>query len=387
MAKKFTYEYVYNYFKTQSCELLSDSYTNSKTKMSYICSCGNISITTLGDFKSGCRCKKCAGNEKHTYEYVHNYFKSQGCELLSKKYVNAMTKMSYICSCGNHSEIKFNTFKNGTRCKRCGNKKSSDMQRYSYEYVHNYFEEQNCTLLDESYIDSKTKMKYICSCGEKSEIIFNSFKNGHRCKSCGYKNRSMPTKHSFEYIKAYFEEQNCKLLSKEYFDKDSLLEYICSCGIASKISFNNFRNGHRCISCGAKKTGEKLRHTYSEVYDYFKDNGCVLLSLEYIDNISPLNYICECGRESKITFSNFKNGNSCKRCGYAKITGKNNYNWNPNKTDEERIRDSIIKRNYPEYKQWRTDVFERDNYNCQCCGVIGGTLNAHHLEGMQTTQK
>lgn len=36
-------------------------------------------------------------------------------------------------------------------------------------------------------------------------------------------------------------------------------------------------------------------------------------------------------------------------------------------------------RNNSKYKEWKQNVFERDNYTCQCCGKRGGTLNAHHL--------
>ena len=32
-----------------------------------------------------------------------------------------------------------------------------------------------------------------------------------------------------------------------------------------------------------------------------------------------------------------------------------------------------------EYRDWRTAVYERDNYTCQCCGQRGGRLNAHHI--------
>lgn len=32
-----------------------------------------------------------------------------------------------------------------------------------------------------------------------------------------------------------------------------------------------------------------------------------------------------------------------------------------------------------EYKNWRTDVYKRDQYTCQCCGSRGVRLNAHHI--------
>jgi hypothetical protein len=33
-----------------------------------------------------------------------------------------------------------------------------------------------------------------------------------------------------------------------------------------------------------------------------------------------------------------------------------------------------------EYLEWRSKVFERDNYTCQKCGVRGGILHPHHLK-------
>ena len=38
-----------------------------------------------------------------------------------------------------------------------------------------------------------------------------------------------------------------------------------------------------------------------------------------------------------------------------------------------------ILRHRREYKSWRTSVYERDNYTCQCCGSRGNRLNAHHI--------
>ena len=32
------------------------------------------------------------------------------------------------------------------------------------------------------------------------------------------------------------------------------------------------------------------------------------------------------------------------------------------------------------FRNWRKEVFKRDNWTCQECGVIGGSLQAHHIK-------
>lgn len=57
-------------------------------------------------------------NKKYTFEIVKNIFKEQKCELLEHDYKNTKQKLKYICNCGNESVITFESFKNGTRCKK-----------------------------------------------------------------------------------------------------------------------------------------------------------------------------------------------------------------------------------------------------------------------------
>lgn len=60
---------------------------------------------------------------------------------------------------------------------------------------------------------------------------------------------------------------------------------------------------------------------------------------------------------------------------YSQIRGKNHPNWKDGITSlTKKIRDSF------QYRQWRSDVFTRDDFTCQECGRRGGCLHAHHKE-------
>lgn len=126
---KYTYEYVYTYFKDNGCLLLELEYIDSRTLMRYICKCGNLSKITFIRFKAGSRCMSCGGCKKYTYEYVYNYFKKHGCKLLETYYKDANTLMRYICKCGKESTISFSTFKSGGRCRKCGSKKMAESKK------------------------------------------------------------------------------------------------------------------------------------------------------------------------------------------------------------------------------------------------------------------
>lgn len=158
--------------------------------------------------------------------------------------------------------------------------------------------------------------------------------------------------------------------------------------ILDLLKFHSRTDAAKIVGCHAvtfrkkcKEYGipiERRKYTFKEVKEYFEEQGCKLLEEEYFHNKHPMKYRCACGNTSIIKFIHFKNrGQRCKQCRIEKFIGKNNPNWNHNKTDEERMSD----RKYFEYKQWIKEVFERDDYTCQICKKKGGDLNAHHLFG------
>jgi 5-methylcytosine-specific restriction endonuclease McrA len=114
---------------------------------------------------------------RFTFDYVYTYFKEQGCELLEREYVNNSTRMKFRCKCGNDKySISFATFKKGARCDLCKKEKLSNANRkYDLEQVQKIFKERGCILLENEYRNTKHPMRYICKCGNSHMIDLDHF--------------------------------------------------------------------------------------------------------------------------------------------------------------------------------------------------------------------
>lgn len=124
--RTFTYSDVKEYIEKYNYTLLTneEEYINSTEKIKVQCDKGHIYDTTFNKFKNGkTRCPYCAGNVRHTYEYVKEYIESFGYKLLSNNYVNANTHLKVQCDKGHTYKVKFGNFKTGYRCPYCDNSK------------------------------------------------------------------------------------------------------------------------------------------------------------------------------------------------------------------------------------------------------------------------
>lgn len=134
------------------------------------------------------------------------------------------------------------------------------------------------------------------------------------------------------------------------------------------VKNKNCKDGHEntCKECRKKRKKETDKLYYIEKIQITKKCDC-------------------CGKDYKASRNN-QSRNLCKSCSqkgennsmYDKhLSKENHWNWNPNLTDKEREDN----RDFLEYEEWRTQVYQKDNYTCQCCGEHSGKLNAHHKDG------
>lgn len=304
---------------------------------------------------------------KWNIDLARQAFEDGGCILLSTEYINSHTKMDYICECGRKSVISLDKFKQGRRCRECANKRVAKTLTQPYSKVLEDFQSNNYTLLTnkEDYVNAQQHINYICPNGHKARTTYSDFKSGVRCRTCNGSER-----HTLEFVRNVFEEGGCELLVDEYINAQTKMWYRCDCGNVSEINYNNFVQGKRCDKCARVRRGEKNKHTYEYVDNYFKENDCILLTQSYENVTQTLTYVCKCHRIGYSTFNTFRDSKQCKQCSFDSLKSSVS-------TDEMKIERRHIKG----YKEWIKRCYQRDNYTCQCCGQRGGKLNAHHKDG------
>jgi hypothetical protein len=191
------------------------------------------------------------------------------------------------------------------------------MRKNTQEFIVSYFKEKGCELLD-LYENNITPMKFICGrCKQISEITFSSFKRSSHCFKC-----SPSRKLTIEELKDKFKEANCELLDQQYCRSSKKMKVRCQCNNVFFISWNNFKKGKRCKKCWSKKAASLFKFSLEQVTKIFEENGCKLLSDSYINSQQVLDYICKCGRKSKIRYTNFRKGKRCRQCYADKIRSK-----------------------------------------------------------------
>jgi len=183
--------------------------------------------------------------KKLTIEYVRSEFEKEGYVLLSDVYYNVNTPLEFKCPNGHTHKIAFSCWRKGQRCAKC----TYDSLRLDLEYVKKSFEKERYILVDDYYINSLTKIALICPNGHNIQMTWSNWKKGHRCKYCA-KN----VRFNIEFIKESFEKEGYTLLSDEYVNNHTKLDYICSKSHKHSITFTDWYNGgYRCPTCYAIK--------------------------------------------------------------------------------------------------------------------------------------
>lgn len=129
----------------------------------------------------------------------------------------------------------------------------------------------------------------------------------------------MARKLTYEQVKAEFDKRGFELLSNEYINSSEKLDFKCPNHPQYILSmpYRKFKEGHGCKYCANENRGKQQRkYNIEQLRQMFLERGYTLLNNEYINNNTPLNYICpkHPNEINKILLGNFRKGHGCSFC-------------------------------------------------------------------------
>jgi len=182
-----------------------------------------------------------------TYEFIKESFEKEECNLITDKYVDSKTRLNYICSNGHEHSIRWNDWQQGQRCQVCAGQAKPTLNQ-----VKDSFNREGYTLLSKEYINAKIKLDYICFNGHKRSTIWDNWKRGHKCPICEDISKSGSGHPNWQGGLSY--EPYCVVWKDKEYKEDI-----------------KYRDGHKCLNPYCSKKNNKL-HIHH--IDYDKKNCC-----------------------------------------------------------------------------------------------------------------
>ena len=196
--------------------------------------------------------------------------------------------------------------------------------KFTYEQVKSVFSDRGYELVSTEYYGVKKKLKYIClkhrDKGVQQITFCSLYSQNHGCRYC-----AMDKLHKYSYneVKKEFSERGYELVSTQYHNVMSNLDYICNKhrdkGV-QQITFSKLHNNHGCYWCGRERTEAAHRIEFNKKSD---EHLCNSHDFEYIDTVREngkisIVFICNKHREfgeQKMTKKNMeRNIKGCKYC-------------------------------------------------------------------------
>jgi len=256
MGRKYSFEYVKNIIELEGYRLISKNYVGAYGKLKIECANKHVFELTFNSWKKGRRCPFCS--YKVHYDDVKRLFEKEGYVLLidAKQYKNTKQKLKCECPSGHILEISYQSFKRGTRCRKCYFNKKRISKEILLELLHS----MNLVLLyyKGPFKGADSKIVVKCKNGHIFTTYYSKLKAGHGCKQCHYIKLSNKYKLNYAYIRQHIEKENYKLISSEYNNAFTKLKLECPNGHTYFVRWNDWQQGCRCPRCGVNiSSGEQ----------------------------------------------------------------------------------------------------------------------------------
>ena len=304
------------YAKTINFTVVDNSFITKTSKIKVTCPDNHTKEVNYTNWKKAVnKCLDCpqivAKRERITIEYLQQLFTDKGFELLDTEYIDCDTKLQYKCKCGQiNSSILANFRKMTYGCNICAHKNIVQKLLLPFNEVTMLFTNIGYKILikENEYIGSTMPIKYECNMGHVNETTLMSLRGGHGCSIC-----SGNKKLTYDFVKGEFEAEDFIMVSQDYVNARTPMDVVCSKGHNINITYDEF-SSNNSSSKGCAHCAGCVKHTYENVKKSFEDENYVLVSDNYVNAHSHLDFICPKGHKHYIAYTHFVSGKRCGVC-------------------------------------------------------------------------
>ncbi len=173
-----------------SCKLISKDFTRTSDVATFRCGCGNTYNAIIKKFlyRRKWQCNECGfkircEGESVSIEDARDLFEKYGMTLLSSEINGCSDKLLCKNADGYYGLKTYHSLKNGNTFDIV-----SKHNPYSVQNIKHYIDIHNlsCDIISNEYINARTRLTFVCECGNFYETTWQSFVTNHndRCPVC-----------------------------------------------------------------------------------------------------------------------------------------------------------------------------------------------------------
>lgn len=242
--------------------------------------------------------------KKFTIAIMKKWAKCKSGLCLSSEYRGAHIKLEWQCQNGHAWLAEPNSIRKGSWCPTCAgrNPRIDDMSALASK--------RGGKLITPHVPDSSTKIEWECAADHRWFANPTDIIRGRWCSKCNYDQVSARLKGSLQDMQGIAKNRGGLCLSNSYEDSQQKLLWQCKSGHQWQAVPANITRGQWCPQCAGS-----LPRSLEDAMEVARNRGGKCLSTTYINNNTPMLWLCELGHQWEASFNSIKdNGTWCPEC-------------------------------------------------------------------------
>jgi len=281
---------------------LSAAYRGARTRHKFRCTNGHIWQTQPRNIVEGMWCGRCAADaRKLGLEPFHRVAAEHGGECLSTTYVDNDTRLRFRCSQHHEWDALPGSVLNGNWCRKCW----TESRKLTLDQVREVARQRGGECLSTVYVDSQTKLHFVCESGHEFDLPSGALNQGAWCRKC----HDLSIRSPFDDIRKIIETHGGRVLNTDYVDGQ--VEFECAKGHQRRDRpYRILKMGLRCMECWLTKR----RRTLADMQALAANRGGKCLSSEYTNMQTRLIWECGHGHQWPAVPLSIQRGTWCPVC-------------------------------------------------------------------------